>query len=408
MKKLRPIEEITREGGYSIVNGTLVAPGKMSISPKSIPYFGKEIEPAEAKLNNKIVYIYKDAVLDPEWFEDYEEENMTKGSCGAVKKTYSTRTFWETDMEIIDGCGKVAKDFHIFIMPLAKAKIESLMKEYKSLEWLAYLIGEIDWEKEKAVVRDLYIPEQTISAAAVNNVGPVNMETVGVIHSHHSMGAFFSGTDDDYINQNNDISIVVAHDGMKAQVRAKTPCGAYAIVDASVSIDLGINFDSDGFIKEIKDKLKRHTYKYGKYYNRSYYGYGSGYLPRGGYYQNNTFWDTEEESTEKNDTEIKVGQECTTKTYTDISLLEGTWDVDKWQTNTVPLEREFGAKAIVTEILENKEAVMLEIDGAESLWPIDWINFEEVSPVIDTEEDEDFIYLDDDGNWINEKRNIMD
>jgi hypothetical protein len=138
------------------------------------------------------------------------------------------------------------------LAPIVKKKINFLMKKFKNLEWLAYLVGKENY------VEDLFIPNQTVTAGSVNvdpNTPQSPNPTIGVIHSHHSMGTFFSGTDDAYINLNHNISIVVAHDGMKAQARLKTPCGALKTVEAKVIIDLGVDMDEKQFEEVIDERI---------------------------------------------------------------------------------------------------------------------------------------------------------
>lgn len=166
-------------------------------------------------------------------------------------------SFWETEIREVKECSKAPKEIEVKISPLVKVKIEALMEKYSNIEWLAYLLG------KDLHVEDIFVPNQKVSSGSVNNIDCKEFNTlpiVGVIHSHHNMGAFFSHTDDSYINQNHDISIVVSKNGPKGQVRWKTPCGAVKTVDAKIKLDLDVDFNEEDFLKEAGEKIKEHTY----------------------------------------------------------------------------------------------------------------------------------------------------
>ena len=186
--------------------------------------------------------------------------------------------FWETEVECISDCGKAPENLCVWIHPLAKEKIEILMEEYESIEWLAYLIGEFGEEIE---VKDLFIPNQEITATSVDNIVCEEYNTldvIGVIHSHHGMGNNFSGTDDTYINQNHNISLCISKDGIKGHVRWETPCGGYKIVESVVKIKTESMVNRDEFVSDIKEKIKKKTF------NVVYRGGYPGYNAVNGYY----------------------------------------------------------------------------------------------------------------------------
>lgn len=92
----------------------------------------------------------------------------------------------------------------IFITPTLLSKLDILSSDY-SIEIGGYLIGEI---KNKSVyLKDILFPTQAISLTHVD-ISPTDQlelrskygvekvkQIIGHWHSHHSMGAFFSGTD---------------------------------------------------------------------------------------------------------------------------------------------------------------------------------------------------------------------
>lgn len=113
-------------------------------------------------------------------------------------------------------------------------------------EWLALLVGTRSPDGMDITVNELRIPLQERSHAQCSlvNKEPLTPDIVGVVHSHHSMGAFFSTTDDNELNPRFPVSIVVAHTRAKssdaerllgfdyqAEGRAVLPCGSLGIIN---------------------------------------------------------------------------------------------------------------------------------------------------------------------------------
>lgn len=131
----------------------------------------------------------------------------------------------------------------IFIEQTPKMKIEGLMRMYPSTEWFGYLVG-YKSEKGNIFVTDLvipphaYVPTMGSAEADTPTYNPETGEytfhnpkdTVGCIHSHDSLGAFHSGTDHNYVDQNYPISITVAKRPGSNELEfdavcyAETPC----------------------------------------------------------------------------------------------------------------------------------------------------------------------------------------
>lgn len=171
--------------------------------------------------------------------------------CGNV----SEAEFWDSGLKMLPVCGRAPEDIIVFIKPNVKRKIDLLMEKYNSREWLAYLTG------KDFMVEDIMFPKQNASACRVDNVdfpSDIKDKIIGVIHSHHSMGSSFSGTDNEYINGNHDISIVVSHSSISGQVRWTTPCGGKMTVKAKVRFYLPTDFDEETFIKDVEEKMIVH------------------------------------------------------------------------------------------------------------------------------------------------------
>ncbi len=234
--------------------------------------------------------------------EEIEKAKREHDKGGAFKEVAARQNCWDSGIEILPSCGHMnIPAYHIQFNLLAHQKINKLKAYYPSLEWLAYLVGEVDHENHVVAVEDLVIPDsQQVTTASVYNVEytwsalPDNKHIIGVIHSHHSMGAFFSGTDDAYINQNHDVSIVVATAKgreIKSQVRVKTPCNSYVLAeDITYSVKYPQVMDEKEFEKEFSSKINTYTpvVDYiggmGRYLGGSkgnHYGRYSGNPPRG-------------------------------------------------------------------------------------------------------------------------------
>lgn len=162
-------------------------------------------------------------------------------------------------------CGNV----EVLMNPLVKQAIDDGLRLYNT-EWAFYLIGDqLPLGRHDNTLRfevvDIYVPKQEVAAASVEitedwkdmpmRFGGITYPTevytpdriIGHLHSHVSMGVFFSGTDDDH--ENWPLMIVVSktkgETRMEAKAIVKTPCGrlmkssAKIIVDGNV-VDLNI------------------------------------------------------------------------------------------------------------------------------------------------------------------------
>lgn len=155
--------------------------------------------------------------------EEKEEEKDAKGEGSEYE--------WDNNFEEVKECAHIPK-FDIKIEGGCYLKIKSLMSLMGSYEWLAYLRGKVkkesDPEKGTTIVyhiHKLFVPKQRVNYSTVEVLdSKIPKNCIGVIHSHHSMGAFFSSVDHDYINDNHDLSIVVSKSSAKAIIRYFPPC----------------------------------------------------------------------------------------------------------------------------------------------------------------------------------------
>lgn len=230
--------------------------------------------------------------------EELEKLIAEHNKGGAFKKQIeAAQQCWDAGIVVRKGCSHMEKPtYQVYFDKLADEKIKKLQDYFPSLEWLAYLVGKVDHEASTIVVEDLVIPDkQQVTGVNVNTVEYSWNEgkaIIGVIHSHHSMGAFFSGTDDAYINQNHDVSIVVSTSPQRpvlGQVRLKAPCGDYVLCEGA---NVKFNYpaedaepvgDMDEFEKFFSPRITTYVYPTFRYNSvsrvggRSYnYGYGYG------------------------------------------------------------------------------------------------------------------------------------
>lgn len=156
--------------------------------------------------------------------------------------------YWEIPLpECVTECSKAKKEVNVFIGKEARKKAMLFMKWAKAREWLAYLVGEK--VEDEYFIHDLYLPDQRTSATLVDKVVADEynkLSIMGVIHSHHEMGAgdedrpSFSGHDDNFINSNHNLSLLAGRDratgGFKVVgiARITTPCGGIMKVKAVV------------------------------------------------------------------------------------------------------------------------------------------------------------------------------
>jgi hypothetical protein len=161
---------------------------------------------------------------------------------------------WCSGLEIISKCG-VAENAEVYVSKVAKDKIDALMDEFKHMEWLGYLTGKINGTKH--FVEDMVIPEQEVSTASVKVLGDPPANCIGTAHSHHSMGAFTSGTDEEHLVGNHSVCMVVSDSKTIAKVRLDTPCGRLVAVDATIYTE---KIDNKAFVEESKTKIKEKTF----------------------------------------------------------------------------------------------------------------------------------------------------
>ncbi len=175
--------------------------------------------------------------------------------------------FWEIKIDCVKSCSRVEQSVDVFMSRLAREKAMKFMKWAGAREWLAYLIGE--YQEDGYHVHDLFLPDQRTSAALVDKVVAEeynSLKVVGVIHSHHEMGAgdedspSFSGHDAAFINSNHNLSLLAGKSGQGFKVvgiaRVKTPCEHFMQIKANVKVMKEDLSDDD---QSLQDEFFRKT-----------------------------------------------------------------------------------------------------------------------------------------------------
>jgi hypothetical protein len=142
---------------------------------------------------------------------------------------------WSCETDITGDCPILGDDKPVVRIPAQMFYDFVHMADKLDVEWLAYLKGAqngLDWE-----IKEFYIPRQSVGGAHVDPIPEtqedMQPDTIGAIHSHVRMAAFWSTTDTDHMNHPVEL-VVNAHGDMKAMVRVKLECGRFVRKDAKI------------------------------------------------------------------------------------------------------------------------------------------------------------------------------
>ena len=84
--------------------------------------------------------------------------------------------------------------------------------------------GAVFWVKDDTIVK-YYIPKQEVGLASCEFLEEAGGD--GIVHSHHTMGAFHSGQDDTHARNLYKYSVVISSTGSICTMRSKLPCGGF-------------------------------------------------------------------------------------------------------------------------------------------------------------------------------------
>jgi proteasome lid subunit RPN8/RPN11 len=108
------------------------------------------------------------------------------------------------------------------------------------VEWIAYLIGHQRPEDGCWIITDMYFPKQRCQGAHVEVIGDdqVRPNTIGSVHSHVAMDAFFSKEDIDHFNHPVEL-VVNRHSKLCSAILQKLECGRFTRIAAPVYLTGG-------------------------------------------------------------------------------------------------------------------------------------------------------------------------
>lgn len=118
-------------------------------------------------------------------------------------------------LPVVTGCPvTVSQTANIYLSTEVIAQLNGLLYSEDSNEWAAIGRGRTSPSGLKIYVEKLWIPPQDRSLSQVHiHEHDLSADDVVVFHSHHTMGAFWSGTDLSQLNPRYPASIVVANLG---------------------------------------------------------------------------------------------------------------------------------------------------------------------------------------------------
>lgn len=144
------------------------------------------------------------------------------------------------------------------------AELAGTVRAENDLEWLILLSGRVEQSGLEIFVDDFFVPDWQQRAPSTVDISqteefevtvykagkPIKITgeaIVGVLHSHHTMGAFFSGTDKAQLNPNYKSSIVISSRldteeshwlgfAYQAEGQIKLPCGSWGLVPFKIDV----------------------------------------------------------------------------------------------------------------------------------------------------------------------------
>ena len=172
---------------------------------------------------------------------------------------------WEMESCVLKDCPLVKSKIPVMFQPEDIRRIKTLLKKYPDKEWLMYLYGDI--ALSGVTISKMTIPKQEVSGGSVDNIEAPLSGCIGTIHSHNTMGAFHSGTDQAYIEENHSVCITVNNKlEFETTVSTMSECKKPMIVKGEV-FQTEEPLDLTGFLKEADENIKEHKIEYSQYQN---------------------------------------------------------------------------------------------------------------------------------------------
>jgi hypothetical protein len=177
---------------------------------------------------------------------------------GKTKKTYSS-DLSEYRVKECGFCGDKDKD-----KPLVSISVEVWTRALKLMravdtEWLGYLMGR-KLPNGNYEITEIVIPTQEVGYGDCENKEAPPPDSIGIIHSHHTMFASHSSIDDNGIDQQNGVSIVISTQGCTVTVKRDLPCGMFIVLEANYEVVMP-DADVADWIAQSRGKLNRKNYQ---------------------------------------------------------------------------------------------------------------------------------------------------
>jgi hypothetical protein len=156
----------------------------------------------------------------------------------------------------VKDCPLVGKPKHLAQMPHAMYLAWQFLATKHSTEWIAYLKGCKDPATNLWIINDMYFPKQRAHGTHVDaEDGEIQPDTIGTVHSHVRMSAYFSPEDRAHFNH--DIEIVVNSSGNLAiSCKIKLECGKLSRVEGDgAQMLLSADTYSDNLDKQLTAQL---------------------------------------------------------------------------------------------------------------------------------------------------------
>lgn len=186
------------------------------------------------------------------------EEETDKSMEKIGGKRLPNKFVWDTGFELLEECPYMDAEVTVHLPVEVYNKIEGLVDRLDT-EWVGFFIGERI--EDDAYIEDLLIPEQVVGRADCEATEFIEETTIGIIHSHGSIGAFHSGKDEHGAVNQNGFSIVVDSDmDIDAIGRTELPCGSMAKVPTKVVLTHSEG-DCEEWLEEVTDKITESKWK---------------------------------------------------------------------------------------------------------------------------------------------------
>jgi hypothetical protein len=166
-----------------------------------------------------------------EYKEDYYTRHQATPAAATKAKKGSDTFSCAADLE---GCPlQPKKNDRLIRLPYEMFNLWVWLALRNDTEWIAYLKGAKDEATGVWTISDMYFPKQRANGAHVDaEDGEIQEGTIGSVHSHVNMGAFFSVEDKNHWNH--PVEMVVNRKGdLAAVVRVQLQCGKFSRVETT-------------------------------------------------------------------------------------------------------------------------------------------------------------------------------